>query len=337
MSEKTSTDRKKKKVQQGSSTPDLSKEISNITAQLKSIFSFCEELKINMEQVKTNQSEIKSKLQNLEEKVLNKTINETKRDETIDNTLSTIKENFDKQLEHFETSIVSKVDKVHQTSDQVNKSLLTYAEKVSINLAGQNKTGKAVSELVEKVKTIKQNVEASETSKSEMQLREFKKNNLLLHKLPESRLENLSENYKEDVKSILDIIDPKKELKLSDFSEIRRIGEKNTKSSPRSILIKCNSSTVRNQILQLRNLIFTQNNVKHQIFLSPDRTKIEQAAHKKLIAELKDRKNSGETDIMVRNGKIVKKQQPFRFKLQDFWSCRIQNVNQPETSSASNV
>ena len=91
MSEKTATDRKKKKVQQGSSTPDLSKEISNITAQLKSIFSFCEELKINMEQVKTNQSEIKSKLQNLEEKVLNKTINETKRDETIDNTLDTTK------------------------------------------------------------------------------------------------------------------------------------------------------------------------------------------------------------------------------------------------------
>ena len=53
--------------------------------------------------------------------------------------LNTITERFDQQLESFESSIVSKFDVVNESSNKVNKSLSTYAEKLSIGLNDQGK------------------------------------------------------------------------------------------------------------------------------------------------------------------------------------------------------
>ena len=190
------------------------------------------------------------------------------------------------------------------------------------------KTGEAVFELVKKVDNIQLNVESS---KSETKLRDLKKNNVLIHKLPESESESLSKAFEEDAKNVLDLIDPKKELKSVDILDIRRIGSKESSTLPRSIIVKCNSTELRNKLLKLRNIKFSCNNKETEVYISPDRTKIEQLAHKKLVRELKDRKNKGEHDIMIRNGKIIKKQQPFRFRLQDFWSSHIQSNQETNT------
>ena len=54
------------------------------------------------------------------------------------------------------------------------------------------------------------------------------------------------------------------------------------------------------------------------IFVHPDRTKLEQEQHRKLVSQLKQRKLKGEKDISIRNGKIIK-YLPFRSDTQFNW------------------
>ena len=75
---------------------------------------------------------------------------------------------------------------------------------------------------------------------------------------------------------------------------------------------------LRNNILKLRNIYCKNNNEVKQIFIAPDRTLQERENHKKLVAELKERKLNGEKDIVIRNGKIVPFV-PFRRNPQLFW------------------
>ena len=60
-----------------------------------------------------------------------------------------------------------------------------------------------------------------------------------------------------------------------------------------------------------------EKNNKIKIFITPDRTKRQQEANRELVAELKRRKDSGEKDIFISNGKIVS--QPFRFNPHAQW------------------
>jgi len=41
------------------------------------------------------------------------------------------------------------------------------------------------------------------------------------------------------------------------------------------------------------------------VFIAPDRTKLEQKKHKRLIAELKERRSEGEENLIIRNGEIA--------------------------------
>ena len=41
------------------------------------------------------------------------------------------------------------------------------------------------------------------------------------------------------------------------------------------------------------------------VFTAPDGTKLEQEKHKRLTAELKERRSQGEENLMIRNGQIT--------------------------------
>ena len=51
-----------------------------------------------------------------------------------------------------------------------------------------------------------------------------------------------------------------------------------------------------------------KNDSYSNIYIAPDRTKLERAKHRKLVEELKDRRSKGETSLVIRNGTIVQKQ-----------------------------
>ena len=54
------------------------------------------------------------------------------------------------------------------------------------------------------------------------------------------------------------------------------------------------------------NLKLLFNNESINIYVSVDRTPKQREEHKKLVTELKQRRDGGETDIVIRNDKIVR-------------------------------
>ena len=67
--------------------------------------------------------------------------------------------------------------------------------------------------------------------------------------------------------------------------------------------------------------------MSHPIYVTWDKTVKERQEWKKLIAELKSRKNNGEQNLVIRGNKIIAKSlqsdqshHPFLSKAQDFWA-----------------
>ena len=60
--------------------------------------------------------------------------------------------------------------------------------------------------------------------------------------------------------------------------------------------------TLLSRSYQLRNKDAYKN-----VFIAPDRTKLERAKHKTLVEELKLRRSKGEKDLVIRNGAIITK------------------------------
>ena len=89
-----------------------------------------------------------------------------------------------------------------------------------------------------------------------------------------------------------------------DFNQPVRIGRSNN-NSPHLLRLKCKSLEQRSRILRssraLRRFPEFQN-----VFVNPDRTPMQQAAHKVLQNDLKMRKQNGE-DVMIFRGEIVEK------------------------------
>jgi hypothetical protein len=175
--------------------------------------------------------------------------------------------------------------------------------------------------LSEKVDKIKNNVESDINNKFENKIKEQKRKNVIVFKVPESKEKDPTKAYQEDFTTIIDAIDPDKKLKSEDITELFRIGEKDSEVI-RPIIIKCGSSEIRTQILQLRNIYVNNKPKPSQIFFAADLTRQERDVRKKLVEELKERKKQGETNITIRNGKIVPTQ-PFRYKPQAFWGSRF--------------
>ena len=263
--------------------------------------------------------------------------------------LLSITDRFDKQLESFQTSIMTKFDKFHQSSDKVEETISNYANAVSKNLDVNQKTNQVMADLALKVENIKQNVETDLDEKSERKLKERKSKNVILFKLPESEHGTPAEIYQQDFNKVISTIDSTNSLGPSDVEELFRLGEKDLSTAPRPVLIRFNSIETRNRILRARNLRYRKSKTESEndknaeddkeedeedgdgddkkedgipVFLAPDRTKKEQEAHKKLVKELKKRKDEGEVNLIIRNGKVIPKE-PFRFRPQTCWGSRV--------------
>ena len=96
-----------------------------------------------------------------------------------------------------------------------------------------------------------------------------------------------------------------------------RIGTEDSKK-PRPLIIKFSSVDMKNEITKLKNIVYNDEKGEHKLFITPDRTRKEQAEYKELVLKLRERKLNGEQNIGIRNGKIVQLQ-PFRPDPRIFW------------------
>ena len=132
----------------------------------------------------------------------------------------------------------------------------------------------------------------------ELTERDKRKCNIVVHNLPEPS----TANSQSDTNCFLDICHGSLDLNVEVIKSVR-LGQKQT-SRPRSLLLKLSNETSRNQVLsQAPKLRFS--NTWNQIYIQPDMTPTEREAYRKLQEEIKRRKSLGESNLIIRNGKIT--------------------------------
>lgn len=127
-----------------------------------------------------------------------------------------------------------------------------------------------------------------------------RRKNVVIYGIKERNLPNHKENAEEDLKSILEI------LKLTGISEQHidntfRLGKIDSRRD-RPILVCLNSQIQRDRLLSNWRQVNKDN--RKDIFINPDLTFEERKKNKELRDELKERRSKGETDLVMRNGRI---------------------------------
>ena len=206
---------------------------------------------------------------------------------------------------------------MQQTNKEINKNVKDLKSDI-----------KVVSSINNTIKTLETNmsskmeVECSSLSAKEKGLeakaRANKANNIVMFNVPELNSDDVEKSYKRDVEAIRTIFSGEIDLEKEDIKSMFRIGLNKDATKPRPIIIKFTSIEKKTEVLQLKDLTYIDSNTEYNICITHDRTKKEQDEHKNLVKKLKERKENGEEDLVIRNGKIIQLR-PFRPNPQLFW------------------
>ena len=139
----------------------------------------------------------------------------------------------------------------------------------------------------------------------EMELIETKKSNLIYFNVPESSDENISNRMKHDYNMLKNMYKDTS-LEHNEIISLFRVGKKSTASRP--LVIKYSGIEKKKQMLfASKNLTLSHNGEDIEIFATIDRTPKQREEHKKLVQELKaKREEDSETEWAIRNGRVVK-------------------------------
>ena len=177
---------------------------------------------------------------------------------------------------------------------------------------------KQFSEIVLKQQSIDDKLNKQREEKVEEKRIEEKEKNLIVYGIPE-KFDDPGQQMKNDFETINEIYMNRVNIREDDIINIIRLGTKND-DQIRPIKITFESTDKRMKVLRNnKNLVLyddsfpeckadfcnLKENHKH-IYVSTDKTKQQRDTEKTLRQELKERKAKGETNITIRNFKIVK-------------------------------
>ena len=134
----------------------------------------------------------------------------------------------------------------------------------------------------------------------ELAKRDRRKCNIVVHNLPESAPPG--PDNKADIDSFCDLCKSTFDMDPA-ILKSTRLGQK-VGDKPRSLLIKLKDEMIQNQILSLAPKLRFSSTWK-RIYIQPDMTPSEREAHKLLYNQLQTRRSQGESNLIIRNGKIV--------------------------------
>ena len=252
---------------------------------------------------------------------------QTKDTENIKDCLSKLKTDMKKMQEEFSARVdeMEKAlrNKLEEQESNVNQEIKTYSQTVTMNIDESKQTKQEIKSISKNFNELKKDLAMNISKEKEEKIKISRKNNICFFKIPETNLEDPAKRYESDVKKVNSILRGKIDLKREDFKAIFRRGEV-SENKTRPIIMILNNMEKRTELLKLRNLTYEESNTENNetttnnIYIAPDRTWQEQEVHRKLVLELKERKQKGEDNIYIKNGKIMKFQ-PFRVDSHLFW------------------
>ena len=143
--------------------------------------------------------------------------------------------------------------------------------------------------------------------------KEKRKTNIVITNLPESKKETPEERKQDDldkVRKIVEKIMPVTETQGIEFENPVRLGQFRIGSNvkPRLLKVSVSSEETKNAILRKAyKLNQGTTNADERVYINHDLTPKQREAEKELRKELRTRREGGEEDLMIRNGRIVKK------------------------------
>ena len=198
------------------------------------------------------------------------------------------------KLAKFQENLENKVTTI---GTDVQEKIHTYAEKVTLNMKEASNQFKTIKSMNENFEGLKTNIETKLADESELKLEEklikLKENNICIFNIPESEEVDEKKAFLDDMNKIKQIFNGKMELHKEDIEEIYRTKAKPNTTRARPIIIRFGNVNKKVEALKLRKLIFYDGKENINIFISPDRTRKQQDQHKKLVTELKQRKENG--------------------------------------------
>ena len=196
------------------------------------------------------------------------------------------------------TELSTKIDNLNSSESELQKSTakttaaLSTAQSSAPNSADTTPSSPASAHIVDAL--------------DEYMDRERRRHNLVIYGMPESSDSTSTELGTNDQTRFSNLVRSQFNTENINISKAIRIG-RSTNGRPRPLLVTLLDDSSRRYILQnaksLRN-----NSTYNNVYISPDLTPKEREINRQLHTELKRRKQAGETNLMIKRGKIITKQ-----------------------------
>ena len=153
---------------------------------------------------------------------------------------------------------------------------------------------------------------------SEQRERSSREHNVIFHNVPESISADVEERKSYDKEQVQDIISFL-EVEDSEIRQTVRLGKKETRSGkPRLLKVTLGKvNTKKETMTKAKNLRSCTSNYYNKVFITPDLTYKEREESRKLRQELAERRGKGESDLVIKSGRIVRGSKPFRERSED--------------------
>lgn len=225
-----------------------------------------------------------------------------------------------KALSDMEQKMLSKIDHVEQVlQKKADNELLVSIEgrvkKIENHPAtleeSQNRIEFKVDQLrgnnVEPVVTAVHDV--LQQDKAEETEIERRKKNVIVHGVPESDSTEPGQRVDDDL-ALLSVMFHEADVQNLTVDSVVRLGKKSSDqaSNPRPMKVVLNSVEGKSELLKkAKNLRVKEEGGWNRVFIHQDLTPKQREARKPLVAELKERKAKGEMDLIIFNGKVIKR------------------------------
>ena len=300
---------------------------------------FCRDCSVEFRQSKNKPKENDSEQTRAIEEIKLSILNEIK--ETIPQMLQNeignhLKTNFHSQIEEVK-ALRGEIKADNINLNEKLDSCLTFAQVTSKGLPKNEQVMTSFSQDFQELKAqndhvmttiskdlqqFKTSFESKQAQEKETQERELRLNNICFFNVPESKSNDPVTEAKEDSEILQIILKNKVELKRADIKTMFRAGQKQDNKT-RPIIMKLTTNQKKMDIIKLRNLEYEIKDTSGteaviSIYVSPDRTKKQQEENRKLVQELKQKREEDKENKYIIDHKL-QKVVPFRPKSQFYW------------------
>ena len=144
---------------------------------------------------------------------------------------------------------------------------------------------------------------------------------MILHNIPESNSADVDERKAYDTEQVQEILSYL-EVENSEVKQPVRLGKKGSESEsrkPRLLKVTLGDVSTKKETLSKAKKLRSSPSKKHKkVYITQDLTFKETGESRKLREKLAERRRNGESDLVIKNGRINKGSRPFRGKSEEF-------------------